>query len=118
MYDPNNVFAKILRGELPVTRVYEDAHVLAFKDIRPAAPIHVLVVTKAPYTSFDDFSVHASKEEVIQFWGGVRETVHALKLSARGYRVITNVGADGGQEVPHFHVHILAGKPLGAKVCA
>ncbi|MDR2417385.1 MAG: histidine triad nucleotide-binding protein [Holosporales bacterium] len=117
MYDPNNIFAKILRKELPATCVYEDDHVLAFKDIHPAAPIHVLVITKKAYSSFDDFSACANEQEIVLFWQGVYKTVQALRLSLQGYRLVTNIGTDGGQEVPHLHVHILAGKPLGTKVC-
>jgi diadenosine tetraphosphate (Ap4A) HIT family hydrolase len=118
MYDQNNIFARILRKELPATCIYEDDHVLAFKDIRPAAPIHVLVITKKAYSSFDDFSARASEQEIILFWQGVYKIVQILKLSLQGYRIVTNIGTDSGQEVPHFHVHILAGKHLGAKVCA
>jgi diadenosine tetraphosphate (Ap4A) HIT family hydrolase len=117
MYDSDNIFAKILKGELPAVRIYEDNHVLAFKDIHPAAPVHVLVITKKAYSSFDDFSARADEQETALFWRGVHKTTQALGLSSRGYRIVTNIGADGGQEVQHFHIHVLAGKPLGAKVC-
>ncbi|MDR0407211.1 MAG: HIT domain-containing protein, partial [Holosporales bacterium] len=92
--------------------------VLAFNDIHPAAPIHVLVISKGAYVSFDDFSARASEQEIYRFWQSIYKTRKTLNISAKGYRLITNTGIDGGQEVPHFHVHILAGKALGAKVCA
>lgn len=109
-YDPGNVFAKILRGEIPCKKVYEDAHVLAFEDIAPAAPVHVLVVPKVPYVSFDDF-VRAPAETVTGFFASVQKVVTTLGL--KDYRLITNTGAQAGQSVFHFHVHILAGRPLG-----
>lgn len=117
MYDPKNPFAKILAGDLPADRVYEDEHVLAFKDIHPAAPVHVLVITKKPYTSFEDFLTRASEQEVAAFWKGVHKTVQLLEVAEQGYRLVTNIGPDGGQEVPHLHVHILGGKLLGPKIC-
>jgi diadenosine tetraphosphate (Ap4A) HIT family hydrolase len=117
MYDQNNVFAKILRGELPAEKVYEDEYVLAFKDIHPAAPIHVLVIPKKPYCSFEEFITQASIQETSFFWKGVHETVKILDISKNGYRLVANTGPNSGQEVPHLHVHILAGRFLGPKIC-
>ncbi|MDR2412362.1 MAG: histidine triad nucleotide-binding protein [Holosporales bacterium] len=117
MYDQNNVFAKILRGELPAEKVYEDANVLAFKDIHPSAPIHVLVIPKKLCCSFGEFIAQASVPEVSSFWKGVYETVKMLGVAENGYRLVVNTGLDSGQEVPHLHVHILAGKSLGPKIC-
>lgn len=113
-YDPNNVFAKILRGELPCNKAYEDATVLAFYDIAPQAPVHVLVVPKAEYVSYDDFLSRATALEVKQFFAAVRLVAEMQGLSETGYRLITNHRAEAGQSVFHFHVHILGGKPLGA----
>ena len=112
-YDPNNIFAKILRGEIPNKTVYEDEHVLAFADISPAAPVHVLVIPKGKYCSFDDFMAHASAEEAARFFATVRKIAHEQGLVENGYRLITNHGADASQSVPHFHVHIMGGRPLG-----
>ncbi len=112
-YDDNNVFAKILRGEIPCRKVYEDEWALAFHDIAPQAPVHVLVVPKGKYCSFADFSVLASAEEITGFTRAVGKIAHDLGLEAEGYRVISNMGPHSGQEVPHYHAHILAGRPLG-----
>ena len=112
-YDDNNIFAKILRGEIPNRTVYEDEHVLAFHDIAPQAPTHILVIPKGAYVSWDDFSARASDAEIAAF---VRAVVHIAREAghvAPGYRLLANTGADGGQEVPHLHVHIFAGRPLG-----
>jgi histidine triad (HIT) family protein len=115
-YDPNNIFAKILRGEIPCKKVYEDEHVLAFHDINPQAPIHVLVVPKGQYVSWDDFSANASDREIAGFVRAAGKIARDLGADKKGYRVLANAGADGGQEVPHFHLHIFAGRPLGRMV--
>jgi diadenosine tetraphosphate (Ap4A) HIT family hydrolase len=115
-YDPNNVFAKILRGEIPCKKVYEDDHVLAFHDINPQAPVHVLVIPKGAYVSWDDFSAKASDAEIAAFVRAAGAIARELGVDAKGYRVLANTGADGGQEVPHFHLHLFAGRPLGRMV--
>lgn len=113
-YDGGNIFARILRGEIPANKVHEDEHALAFHDIAPQAPVHVLVIPKGRYVSVADFSAAASPEEMAGFWRAVGLVARQLGLEGQGYRVLTNMGQDAGQEVPHFHVHILGGKPLGA----
>ncbi|AAZ68305.1 histidine triad nucleotide-binding protein [Ehrlichia canis] len=110
-YDKDNVFAKILRKELPCNIVYEDESVLAFHDIHPQAPIHVLVIPKSDYISFDDFS-NSSAEDIKHFFSVVKKITHKLQLDKTGYRIVTNHGKQGGQIIPHFHVHILGGKQL------
>jgi histidine triad (HIT) family protein len=112
-YDKNNVFAKILRGELPCRKVYEDNHVLAFEDIAPAAPVHVLVVSKSEYVSFNDFAAKAPAQEVQAFFSAVQKIAAQLKLESNGYRVVSNIGPDASQSVHHFHMHILGGRSLG-----
>lgn len=112
-YDPENVFAKILRGEIPCTRVYEDDHALAFEDINPQAPVHVLVIPKGAYVSMDDFSAAASDAEIAGFFRAVGAVARGLELANPGYRILANHGDDGMQEVPHFHVHIFGGRKLG-----
>jgi histidine triad (HIT) family protein len=112
-YDDSNIFARILRGEIPCKRVYEDDWVLAFHDINPQAPTHVLVIPKGRYCSFADFSAGASEAEIAGFTRAVGRIAHDMGLDAPGYRLLANTGADSGQEVPHFHVHLFAGKPLG-----
>lgn len=112
-YDSNNIFAKILRGEIPCQRVYEDDHVLAFHDINPKAPIHVLVIPKKAYASFMEFTIRASSEEITVFFQTVTKVVEDLKFSDGGFRLVVNNGPDSGQEVPHFHVHLIGGKRLG-----
>ena len=112
-YDESNLFARILRGELPATKVYEDEHALAFNDINPAAPVHILVIPKGPYVSWDDFSERASHAEIAGFVRAVGKVARERGLVTDGYRLLANVGRAGGQEVPHLHVHILAGRPLG-----
>lgn len=111
-YDKNNIFAKIIRGEIPCNKVYEDDDVLAFRDITPAAPVHVLVVPKGEYISFDDFA-GAGEKVVAGFFAAVQKIAGELGLKQGGYRLITNHGKDASQSVPHFHVHILGGRPLG-----
>jgi len=116
IYDPGNVFARILRGEIPCRKVYEDDHVLAFHDVNPQAPIHVLVIPKGAYVSWDDFSATASDAEIAAFVRATGTIARELGANEKGYRVLANTGADGGQEVPHFHLHLFAGRPLGRMV--
>jgi diadenosine tetraphosphate (Ap4A) HIT family hydrolase len=115
-YDPDNVFAKILRGEIPCNKVYEDEHVLAFHDINPQAPVHVLVIPKGEHISMDDFAESASDQEIAGFFRTVARIARDLGVAEKGYRVLANHGRDGGQEVPHFHLHIFAGRPLGRMI--
>ena len=112
-YDEQNIFAKILRGEIPCSRVFEDEHALAFNDINPAAPTHVLVIPKGAYVSWDDFSERASEAEIAGFVRAVGHVARQLGLVEPGYRALANVGGHGGQEVPHLHVHLFGGRPLG-----
>ena len=112
-YDDNNIFARILRGELPSNKVYEDEHALAFHDINPLAPVHILVIPKGSYVSWDDFSEKASDAESAGFTRAVGKVARDAGLVAQGYRVLTNIGRRGGQEVPHLHLHIFGGQPLG-----
>ena len=116
-YDPNNVFAKILRGEIPSKKVYEDAFAYAFHDIAPNAPVHVLVIPKGAYRDYDAFLREATADEIVGFFHAVREVAVQLGV-ADAFRLITNNGAKAGQSVDHFHVHILAGKPMGALLAA
>ncbi|GBR36468.1 histidine triad nucleotide-binding protein [Gluconobacter kondonii] len=112
-YDPNNIFARILRKEIPARTVYEDDFVLAFHDIAPKAPIHVLVIPKSPYISIADFSATASSEELTGFWRAVSKIAEEQGLTHEGFRLISNSGPNSGQEVPHFHVHLFGGTFLG-----
>ena len=112
-YDDTNIFARILRGELPCRKVYEDQHALAFHDIAPLAPIHILVIPKGAYVSWDDFSAHASDAEIAGFVRAVGKVARDGKMVIQGYRLLANTGKRSGQEVPHFHVHIFGGQPLG-----
>ncbi|HTU11275.1 MAG TPA: histidine triad nucleotide-binding protein [Allosphingosinicella sp.] len=112
-YDDGNIFARLLRGEIPSKRVYEDAFALAFHDISPQAPVHILVIPKGPYVSWDDFSERASAEEIAGFVRAVGKVARDEGLVAPGYRLLANVGQHGGQEVPHLHVHLFGGKGLG-----
>ena len=112
-YDNQNIFAKILRGEIPNSTVFENDHVLAFQDINPQAPYHVLVIPKGAYVSWDDFSANASDIEVIEFTRAVGLIAREAGLVDPGYRLLANTGTNSHQEVPHLHVHILAGRPLG-----
>jgi diadenosine tetraphosphate (Ap4A) HIT family hydrolase len=112
-YDERNVFARVLRGELPSKKVYEDEHVLAFHDINPLAPTHLLVIPKGPYVSWDDFSAKASDAEIAAFVRAVGKIARDAGLVAEGYRLLANTGSNSGQEVPHLHVHIFGGRPLG-----
>jgi histidine triad (HIT) family protein len=112
-YDEANIFARILRQEVPANKVYEDDFALAFNDINPLAPRHVLVIPKGPYVSWDDFSERASDSEIAGFVRAVGKVARDAGLVAEGYRVLANVGFNSGQEVPHLHVHIFGGRPLG-----
>ncbi len=115
-YDQSNIFAKILRGEIPCDKVYEDAHVLAFRDINPQTPTHVLVIPKGAYESFDDFSRDASAEEIAAFVRAAGQIARDAGAVEAGYRILANNGPDAHQEVPHFHLHIFAGKNLGRMI--
>ncbi|GAM00844.1 histidine triad nucleotide-binding protein [Sphingomonas parapaucimobilis] len=112
-YDDQNVFARILRDEIPSSRVYEDEWAVAFHDIAPHAPTHILVIPRGSYVSWDDFSARASETEIAGFVRAVGHVAREAGAVEPGYRLLANIGADAGQEVPHLHVHILAGKPLG-----
>jgi diadenosine tetraphosphate (Ap4A) HIT family hydrolase len=112
-YDDNNIFARILRGEIPATRVYEDEYALAFLDINPQAPTHILVIPKGAYVSWDDFSERAPAEQIAGFVRAVGAVARERGLVAPGYRLLANVGQHGGQEVPHLHVHLFGGQWLG-----
>ncbi len=117
-YDDSNIFARILRKEIPCKQVYEDPWALAFHDIAPQAPVHVLVIPKGKYCSFADFSATAPAEEIAGFMRAVGTVAKQLGLETDGYRLLANMGADSGQEVPHFHVHLFAGRPLGRMIPA
>jgi len=112
-YDRNNIFARILRGEIPCNKVYEDAHVLAFHDISPQSPTHVLVIPKGEFVSFDDFSQKASAEEITALVRAVGEIAREEGVADTGYRILANTGPAAHQEVQHFHVHLFGGRDLG-----
>jgi diadenosine tetraphosphate (Ap4A) HIT family hydrolase len=112
-YDQNNIFARILRGEIPCRKVYEDQHALAFHDINPQAPIHVLVIPKGPYVSMADFTAHAPDDLVLGFFRAVGKVAADMELVEPGYRILANHGPNSHQEVPHLHVHVFGGRPLG-----
>lgn len=112
-YDPDNIFAKILRGEIPCDTVYEDDYALAFHDIAKQAPTHILVIPRGAYVGWDDFSATASEAEIAGFVRAVGIVARDLGLVEPGYRLLANSGRDAGQEVPHLHIHLFAGKPLG-----
>ena len=112
-YDDSNVFAKILRGELPCNKVHEDEHSLAFHDINPIAPVHILVIPKGPYVSWDDFATRASEAEIAGFVRAVGKVARDAGMVVQGYRLLSNIGKRSGQEVPHLHVHLFGGRPLG-----
>lgn len=115
-YDNNNIFAKILRGEIPNDTVLENDHVLAFRDIEPKTPTHILVIPKGSYTSITDFSSNASADEITAFFAAIATITQQENLEDNGFRCIANTGNHGGQEVPHFHMHILGGAPVGPMV--
>ena len=112
-YDDHNVFAKILRGELPCTKVYEDEWTLAFNDIAPLAPVHILVIPKGPYVSWDDFTAKASDAEIAGFVRAIGQIARDNDLVVEGYRLLANTGRNSGPEIPHLHVHLFGGRPLG-----
>lgn len=112
-YDKDNIFAKILRGDLPCNKVDESEHSLAFHDINPLAPIHILVIPKGEYVSWEDFSATASDAEIVDFTRLVGKVAREREMVQQGYRLLANVGKRGGQEVPHLHVHLFGGEPLG-----
>jgi len=113
-YDHSNIFARILRDEIPSRRVFENEYAVAFHDIAPQAPIHILVIPRGPYISVADFTAKASEAEIVGFFRAVGEVARQLQLEAPGYRILSNMGEDAGQEVPHFHVHLFGGRKMGA----
>jgi diadenosine tetraphosphate (Ap4A) HIT family hydrolase len=113
-YDDSNVFARILRGELPCNKIYEDEYALAFHDIAPLAPVHILVIPKGPYVSWDDFSARASEAEIAGFVRAIGHVARDAGMVVQGYRLIANTGKRAGQEVAHLHIHIFGGQPLGS----
>ncbi|WP_404382843.1 histidine triad nucleotide-binding protein [Caenispirillum salinarum] len=115
-YDDNNVFAKILRGDIPCRKVYEDDHVLAFEDIEPKRPVHVLVIPKGKYEDATDFGENASDAEIAALHRAVARIARDSNIDGTGYRLIANTGANGGQEVPHLHFHMLGGAPAGPMI--
>ncbi len=117
-YDGANIFARLLRGEIPSRRVHEDEWAVAFHDIAPQAPVHVLVIPRGRYVSLADFTATAGDAEIAGFFRAVAKVARDLELETPGYRVLTNVGGDGGQEVAHFHVHLFGGKALGRMIAA
>ena len=115
-YDKNNIFAKILRGEIPCKKVYENDYVLSFHDINPQKKIHVLVIPKGEYKDLDDFTTNASDKEIVEFNKAITYVSNLVGATESGYRALTNLGSDGGQEVPHLHFHIFAGEKIGKMV--
>jgi histidine triad (HIT) family protein len=116
-YDDSNVFARILRGELPCSKVYEDDWALAFDDIRPQAPVHVLVIPKGSYVSWDDFTARAADKEIAGFMRAVGNVTRQLVLDRPGYRLMVNMGGHGHQEIAHLHVHIFGGRQFFQMIC-
>ena len=119
MYDENNIFAKILRKEIPCDKIYEDEHVLSFKDITPKKKIHVLIIPKGKYVNLDDFNQKASKDEITGLLNGISTVAKKLGISSdngKGYRTLSNISEHGGQEVPHLHFHIFGGEKIGKMV--
>ena len=115
-YDSENIFAKILRGEIPNKTIFEDQYVLAFEDINPQAPVHVLIIPKGPYSDIVDFGARASMEEQAAFAKAIGCVVKIKQIDKTGFRSMTNTGIDGMQEVPHYHMHLLGGRSLGPMV--
>ena len=115
-YNSDNVFAKILRGEIPCEKIHDDEFAVAFDDINPQSPVHVLVLPKGEYVSMDDFTANASDAEVAGFFRAVGAVARQLDVVGRGYRILANHGRDAHQEVPHFHIHIFAGRDLGPMI--
>ncbi len=116
MYDESNIFAKIIREEIPCKKIYEDENTLFFYDINPVAEIHILGIPKNPCTDFSDFISKSEPSIVLDFFNKVDLVIDKLGIKDSGYRLISNSGKNGGQEVPHFHIHILGGKNLNAKI--
>jgi len=116
MYDKDNIFARIIRREVPAEIIYEDDYVISIKDIAPSAPIHILVLPKGEYISFHDFTEKATSDEIGHFYKIVRKICHDLGIEKKGYRVLSNIGSDGMQTIAHMHLHIIAGKNLGKLV--
>ena len=117
-YDANNIFAKILRGEIPCTPLDEDEYTLSFNDINPQAPVHILVIPKGAYTDWPDFVARASGQEISAFMKAIGRVADLTGISKTGYRVISNIGVNSHQEVPHLHMHVLGGAPIGPLVVA
>ena len=115
-YDKNNIFAKILRSEIPCHKILENDHALAFSDINPQSPIHILIIPKKAYLDFHDFMENSSIKEIEFIWKLVNDVIKLNKISKKGFRIISNSGDDGNQDVPHFHVHVLGGKNLGKMI--
>jgi len=118
-YDNNNIFAKILRGEIPCKKIYEDNFVLSFYDINPQKKVHALVIPKGKYVNFDDFNANASSEEMVGLLKGINTVAKKLEISVdtgKGYRALTNISEHGGQEVPHLHFHLFGGERVGKMV--
>lgn len=112
-YNPQNIFAKILKGEIPCNKLFEDEYALAFHDINPRAPTHILVIPKGPYIHYEDFTTNATEAEIAGFSRAVAKAAKLVGVDGTGYRLISNCGANAHQEVPHYHIHILGGKALG-----
>lgn len=115
-YDPNNIFAKIVRGEIPANKIHEDAQTLAFHDIHPQAPVHALVIPKGAYADMNDFAARASDAEIAAVFRAVAKVAREAGVADAGYRFLCNVGVNGGQEVPHVHIHVFGGRRLGRMV--
>ena len=115
-YDYNNIFAKILKAEISCKKIDENENTLAFLDINPLAPIHILIIPKKPYINFYDFNKNASSDEILDFWKLINFIIETKNIENNGFRIITNSGKDGNQDVPHFHVHLLGGKNLGKMI--
>lgn len=115
-YDPNNIFARILRGEIPCKKIAEDEHTLAFHDINPLAPVHALIIPKGAYVSFDDFSANASEAEIAALIRMVGKVARDLGCAEAGYRILSNIGKNSHQEVPHLHIHVFGGALLGRMI--
>ena len=115
-YDKNNIFAKILRKEIPCKKIFENDHVLSFHDINPQKKIHVLIIPKGEYIDLEDFNIRASDIEIVELIKAITYVSKLLGVKAKGYRTLTNIGSDGGQEVPHLHFHIFAGEKVGKMV--
>lgn len=116
MYDKNNIFAKMLRGDIPVNTVYEDEYAIAFNDINPQAPVHILVIPKGEYSDFPDFAARASDKEMAGYLKAIAKVAEVSGLCEEGYRILANIGENSGQEVPHLHTHIFGGKKLGKMI--